>query len=99
MIEAIRRIVFRRRGAYRALFRPGGQDLSVAAVIVLTDLKKFCRADHSTTVVSPVTRSVDPYASALAEGRREVWLRISQHLEISDADLYNLLKDQPEEDN
>lgn len=97
MFEKIRQAVFRRRHAYRSLFRPGGRELSIAAQIVLTDLKKFCRATSSTTVVSPVSRAVDPIASAHLEGRREVWLRITQHLDISDADLYGLLKDQPEE--
>lgn len=92
-VSAVARRVFRRRQAYRALLQPGGQ-LSPAADIVLSDLRKFCRATVSTTVVSPVTGSVDPIASAQAEGRREVWLRITQHLHISDQDLYGLAEKQ-----
>jgi hypothetical protein len=95
-INAMTRRIFRRRQAYRALFQPGGQ-LSTAANIVLTDLRGFCRATVSTTVVSPSTGSVDPIASAQAEGRREVWLRITQHLHISDEDLYGLVERRDDE--
>lgn len=96
-MDAIRRFIFRRRQAYRSLFRPANGELSIAAQIVLADLKNFCRATQSTTIVSPLSRTVDPIASAQAEGRREVWLRITQHLNIRDEDLYAILKDQPEE--
>jgi hypothetical protein len=58
--------------------------------IVLADLKKFCRATASTVVVSPVSRSVDPIATAMAEGRREVWLRIMAHLHLEDRAVINL---------
>jgi hypothetical protein len=91
MISNIRNFILKRRQAYRALFLGGGQ-LNPAARIVLSDLRGFCRATVSTTIVSPVTRQVDPIASAQAEGRREVWLRITQHLHIDDADLYKLVE-------
>jgi hypothetical protein len=97
MFSGLRQWVFRRRQAYRAVFRPGGQ-LSPASAIVLADLAKFCRATRSTTVVSLVTQQVDPIASAQAEGRREVFLRITQHLSISDEDLYRHLKDEPQQE-
>ena len=89
ILDAISRLMFRRRQAYRALFG-AGNDLSPASRIVLSDLRKFCRATTSTTVVSQLTQKVDPIASAQAEGRREVWLRIMHHLHVSDADLYRL---------
>ncbi len=92
MLDKLQRTIFRKRQAYRAIFEPSGQ-LSPAAQIVLTDLRRFCRATVSTTVVSMVTQRVDPIASAQAEGRREVWLRIMQHLHVSDADLYKTLVD------
>lgn len=93
--DFLRRVIFKRRMAYRQLFEPGGQ-LSPAAAIVLTDLKKFCRAVSSTTQVSLITGCVDPVASAQAEGRREVWLRIIQNLHVSDEDLYRVLKEEVE---
>lgn len=48
---------------------------------VLADLAKFCRAQESTF-------HPDPRVHAVAEGRREVWLRIQQHLNLSEQDLW-----------
>lgn len=59
-----------RQGAYLAVF--GGEP----AKAVLEDLKEFCRADETTF-------HVDARAHALAEGRREVWLRIKKHLDLA----------------
>jgi hypothetical protein len=79
----------KRRYAYRRLFL-GEDGLSADGQIVLTDLSKFCRAVSSTAVISPVSRSVDPIAMAMAEGRREVWLRIMAHLHIDERVIFNL---------
>lgn len=92
LLNRLQKGIFKKRMAYRQIFEPGGQ-LSPAAQIVLTDLRRFCRATVSTTVVSMVSQRVDPIASAQAEGRREVWLRIMQHLHVSDSDLYRALVD------
>jgi hypothetical protein len=53
------------------------------AQMVLEDLAKFCRAHESTF-------HADPRMHAVLEGRREVWLRIQQHLELSDETLWKL---------
>lgn len=45
------------------------------AKLVLEDLEKFCRAKESTF-------HVEPRAHALLEGRREVFLRLQDHLEL-----------------
>lgn len=67
-----------RQRAYRQQFlSPGGQEL-------LADLAKFCRAGKS--CFDP-----DPRLHAVAEGRREVWLRIQDHLNLSTRELYELL--------
>lgn len=68
----------RRASAYRRTF-----DGPVAEV-VLADLAKFCRANTSTF-------HPDSRAHAVAEGRREVWLRIQTHLQMSDDELWALL--------
>jgi hypothetical protein len=81
--------LLKRRYAYRRLFL-GEDGLSADGQIVLSDLAKFCRATQSTAVVSPVSRSVDPIATALAEGRREVWLRIMAHLHVDERVIFNL---------
>ncbi len=90
LLDRIRGAVLKRRTAYRSLFRPQG-GISIAGTVVLADLARFCRATTSTTMVSPVTRNVDPYASAVAEGRREVWNRIAGMIHVSDEDLYRLV--------
>lgn len=68
----------RRRSAYVKTFLDNafGEE-------VLRDLAKFCRA-HATTF------HADPRAHALAEGRREVFLRISHHLRLTDEEIWQL---------
>lgn len=59
-----------------ALTSPAGQ-------AVLQDLAKFCRADASTF-------HANARSHALLEGRREVWLRIQQHLNLTPEQLVAL---------
>lgn len=56
-----------------------------AAQIVLADLAVFCRARETCF-------HADPRMHAVAEGRREVWLRIQQHLNLAEHELYELYK-------
>ena len=86
--------IFRLRGAYRIIFKDDAGQMKEASNIVLADLSGFCRAYSGTTVVSPITRMVDPYASGRLEGRREVWCRMAQNLHMSDADLYRIMEQQ-----
>ncbi len=90
MIEKLLARIRKRKYAYRRMFLAESGQLSPDGEIVLADLKKFCRATASTVVVSPVSRSVDPIATAMAEGRREVWLRIMAHLHLEDRAAINL---------
>lgn len=89
--DRLRKIIFRRRMAYRAVFQPNGI-LSVAAEEVLTDLRAFCRATSTPAVVSHQSGTIDPMATGIAIGRLEVWHRVNQHLHVSDADLYKLVE-------
>ena len=66
-----------------------------AAEVVLADLKRFCRADTSTVVVSPVSKAIDPLAMAMAEGRREVWNRIQSYLHMADREITQLKEEDP----
>lgn len=68
---------FRKRDYQLAL----GQ-LNVHDQRVLADLAKFCRANESCVV--PGDRDM----SLILEGRREVWLRIANHLNLTPAQLY-----------
>jgi hypothetical protein len=80
-----------RKAAYQIKF--GGGD---PADIVREDLARFCRANASTW-------SDDTRHHARLEGRREVWLRIQQHLTMEPeelAELYGALRgpDDPDRD-
>lgn len=48
---------------------------------MLQDLAKFCRANETCF-------HADPRKHAVLEGRREVWLRIANHLRLSPDQLY-----------
>ena len=48
---------------------------------VLEDLKRFCRAESSCF-------HEDPRMHAVLEGRREVWLRIQDHLNLTSEQLW-----------
>lgn len=77
MIEALKNLLFRRRYAYQQTFKgPLGQE-------VLKDLARVCRAHESTF-------HVEDRAHVLAEGRREVWLRIQHHLQLTPEQLWAL---------
>ncbi len=52
---------------------------------VLKDLAIFCRA-HSSTFHQ------DPRLHAMLEGRREVWLRIQENLQLDMEEIYSLHK-------
>lgn len=76
--QVAREYLARRRTAYvRTFNNPPGQE-------VLADLAKFCRASESTFLP-------DPRASDVLNGRREVWLRIQSHMNLTDDELWALL--------
>jgi len=50
---------------------------------VIVDLEKFCRANESTF-------HIDPRIEGIMQGRREVWLRVSNHLNLTEEELTNL---------
>jgi len=77
LIDRMRRFLAGRRTAYVQTFRGPSAD------VVLADLAKFCRARESTF-------HPDARVHALAEGRREVFLRIQNHLQLSDDQLLDL---------
>lgn len=79
--EMIYEFVRSRSQAYQYVF----DDERVDAKIVLKDLANFCRANQSTF-------HKDPRAHAVAEGRREVWLRIQQHLNLTPKQLQELYR-------
>jgi hypothetical protein len=55
----------------------------VSGEAVLKDLASFCRANES--CFHP-----DPRVHAVMEGRREVWLRIQEHLKLTEEQLLTI---------
>lgn len=49
---------------------------SETTALMMADLARFCRADRTCF-------DIDARKHALAEGRREVWLRIQEHLTLT----------------
>lgn len=75
LIERIKAFLQQRQMAYKQVFA------GPVAETVLKDLAQFCRATESTF-------HTDLRVHALLEGRREVWLRICQHLQLDEQELF-----------
>ena len=85
-IPAIFNFLARRKQQYLLTFAPP------YAKEVLADLAVFCRANESCF-------HTDPRLHAVLEGRREVWVRIQDHLHLSQEQVYALYerRDTPQE--
>lgn len=76
-IVAAKAFFSERKTAYLRVFNPDpGSAHADSVEIVLKDLAKYCRANTS-------CMHADPRIHAQAEGRREVWLRIMEHLKLT----------------
>mgnify|MGYP001449046811 CR=1 FL=1 len=76
-VEVAKDFLRTRAQSYRLTFR------GIPAERVLKDLANFCRANESTF-------HVDPRLEGIMQGRREVWLRIAAHLNMTDEELWSL---------
>lgn len=76
--EKGRSSLFARQGAYQRVFAKS-QDTRA----VLEDLARFCRAHESTA-------DENSHVAARLDGRREVWLRIASHLNLTQEALWQL---------
>ena len=74
LAEQVKNFLVTRGQAYRQTFK------GIYAERVLIDLARFCRANESTF-------APDPRAEGILQGRREVWLRVSKHLNLSEDEL------------
>ena len=77
MRDKLRAVFSTRQRYYQQTFK------GPVAKEVLRDLSRFCRANVSTF-------HENDRAHCLAEGRREVWLRIANHLHLTPDELYRL---------
>lgn len=77
LVDRVKGALTNRKRAYQRLFdTPDGK-------VLLVDLARFCRAHESTF-------HPDARVAANLDGRREVWLRIQQHLQLDSEDLWDL---------
>jgi len=79
LLERSKEFLFGRSLSYKRVFNDESRD----TVSVLSDLARFCRAHNSTA-------HIDTHAAARLDGRREVWLRIQHHLQLTDEELWAL---------
>lgn len=78
-IDRLKNFLVTRKQAYCQVFKLEDK----FAKTVLEDLAQFCRANETTF-------HADPRVHAVLEGRREVFLRITAHLELDSAELMKL---------
>lgn len=83
-LDLFRSMIFRRARSYRAVFMPEGA-IGRDHEIVLADLRTFCRA-------ATTTYTGDRDQALILEGRRQAWLRISQHLNLDEATVQKLVE-------
>lgn len=74
-----------RRGMFRATFTSDGNTLRLAANHVLADLRDYSFARAS--AFDP-----DPIVMARRQGRRDVWLRISNYLNLDEEQVQKLME-------
>lgn len=76
-LEIAREFLFKRRRTYRRVFDLENPDVQ----LILSDLLRFCKGAET-------TMHADERASAMLEGRRQVWLRLQHHLNLSEEELW-----------
>lgn len=86
------RLILRRARAFRSVFGVTGKRTKDQE-IVLKVLADFCRANKSSVTVSPIHRQVDPLATCVAEGRREVMTRISHYIQLDQDELIRIINE------
>lgn len=75
--DRLKDFINKRKQAYHAVFdTPAGR-------IVLADLERFCRGTSSTF-------HPDARIAATLDGRREVFLRVNEHLNLTQEQLFEL---------
>ncbi len=98
-MKAFIKRLFSRRAAYQRTFLGDDNLPHKDGAIVLADLKRFCYVERTTAKVSLATQTIDPMAMAFAEGRREVFMRLIQFLNLDDAAIHRLTEPQQGDDH
>ena len=88
LVENTKIFLSNRKTAYCLVFKNPDKKYSGACQLVLEDLKKFCRANASTF-------DTNDRMAAYLEGRRSVFVRIAQHLNMTPETLYEIYNAMP----
>ena len=92
---------FRRRARWKVkvtqaarlcLMEPSGTTPTRDGAILLAELRTFCRADVTCVVVGK-DGHIDTHATMVAEGRREVWTRLRELLDLDDQAIREIMKE------
>ena len=86
-----------RRAAFQRCFLGDDGLPHLDGEVVLKHLATFCRAHGPAMVVCPKEGMCDTLASALAQGRQEVWQLIMEHLHLDERFIVNL-REEPRND-
>lgn len=88
------RMIHRKRLAYLRTFTGSDGKLHPEALVVMKDLKRFCGINRGGLVISPISRMVDPHASAYRAGQRDTYLRIAKFLDLDETELSEVISDE-----
>ena len=84
-----------RKLAYLRTFMGADGKVAPEPARVLADLKRYCGINRGGIVTSPVTRMVDPLATAYRAGQRDTYLRIIHHLGLDETAIEEDTSDRP----
>lgn len=90
LVQRVKRRL-RVKSAFKECLMGQGHELHAAGADVMSDLATYCHALRTTTMVAK-DGHIDPIASAIAEGRRQVYLRILGHLKMNESSLIDQLE-------
>lgn len=82
----------RKRDTLRQFMMTDRDEFQPGAQVLMNELARFCYLNRPTTKVSKITGRIDSHASAIAEGRREVVLRILELLRFTDEKALKLIE-------
>lgn len=78
--------------ARACLMEPSGTIPTRDGAVLLAELRAFCRADVTCVVVGK-DGHIDTHATMVAEGRREVWTRLRELLDLDDQAIREITKE------
>lgn len=80
------------RAAKACLMEADGRTPSRYGATLLAELRSFCRADVTCVIVGR-DGHIDTHATMVAEGRREVWTRLRELLDLDDQAIQEITKE------